>query len=81
LSHFETEPASRFVTHVTLVSRLVSRLATGRKTAPAGPIFIVCLQAQKGVEPIRALRGALKTLKRRYGLRCVTIREARRRRR
>jgi hypothetical protein len=45
------------------------------------PIFVVCLQAQKGVEPIRALRGALKVLKRRYGLRCVTIKEARRRRR
>jgi hypothetical protein len=46
------------------------------------PVFVVCLQAQKkGVEPIRALRGALKVLKRRFGLRCVTIREARRRRR
>jgi hypothetical protein len=43
------------------------------------PIFVVCLQAQKGVEPYRALRGALKTLKRRYGLRCVTIKEARKR--
>jgi hypothetical protein len=38
------------------------------------PVFVVCLQAQKGVESIRALRGALKVLKRRYGLRCVTIR-------
>ena len=45
------------------------------------PVFVVCLQAQKGVEPIRALKAALKTLKRRYGLKCVTIREARKRRR
>ena len=43
------------------------------------PVFVVCLQAQKGVEPVRALKAALKTLKRRYGLRCVTIREARKR--
>jgi hypothetical protein len=43
------------------------------------PIFVVCLQPQKGVEPIRALRAALKTLKRRHGLKCVTIREARKR--
>ena len=51
----------------------------GTMSAQPGPIFVVCLQAQKGVEPIRALRRALKTLKRRYGLRCVTIREARKR--
>jgi hypothetical protein len=37
------------------------------------PVFIVCLQPQKGVEPIRALRGALKTLFRRHGLRCATV--------
>jgi hypothetical protein len=45
----------------------------------ARPVFVVCLQAQKGVEPIRALKGALKTLKRRYGLRCTSVRETRKR--
>jgi hypothetical protein len=52
---------------------------TGMSARRPRPVFLVCLQAQKGVEPYRALRGALKTLKRRYGLRCVTAKEARRR--
>jgi hypothetical protein len=37
------------------------------------PIFTLRLQALKGVEPIRALRLALKHLLRRCGLRCVSI--------
>ena len=41
------------------------------------PIFILCLRAQPRVEPIRALRAALKTLKRRLSLQCVSVREAR----
>ena len=43
----------------------------------ARPIFIICLRAQPRVEPIRALRAALKALKRRLGLQCVSVREAR----
>ena len=49
---------------------------------PKRPVFVACcLQAQKGTEPVRALKAALKTLKRRYGLKCTSIREAPRRRR
>lgn len=43
------------------------------------PIFVIALQAKPGVDSIRALRAALKLLGRRYGLKCVTIREARKR--
>ena len=32
------------------------------------PIFVVCLRAERHVEPYRALRRGLKTLKRAYGL-------------
>ena len=39
------------------------------------PIFIICLRAQPRVEPIRALRAALKALKRRHGLQCVSVRK------
>ena len=40
------------------------------------PIFVICLRAERHVEPIRALRAALKTLKRAYGLQCVSIKQA-----
>jgi len=36
------------------------------------PIFIVHLQPEVGVDPVRALRAALKELLRRHGLRCVS---------
>jgi hypothetical protein len=43
------------------------------------PVFVVCLQAQKGIEPIRALKGMLKMALRRYGLKCTSVKEARKR--
>ena len=43
------------------------------------PIFVIALRPEPRVDGIRALRAGLKPLKRRYGLRCVTIREARKR--
>ena len=39
------------------------------------PIFVLALRPEPRVDSIRALRGALKMLKRRFGLRAVTIRE------
>ena len=45
------------------------------------PIFVIALRPEPRVDGIRALRAGLKLLKRRYGLRCVTIRQARKRRR
>jgi hypothetical protein len=39
------------------------------------PIFVLALRPEPRVDGIRALRGALKVLKRRFGLRAVTIRE------
>jgi hypothetical protein len=37
------------------------------------PVFVLRLQPLKGVDPIRALRLALKDLLRRCGLRCISI--------
>ena len=39
------------------------------------PIFTLVLRPEPGVEPIRALRAALKVLLRRFGLRCVGLKE------
>jgi hypothetical protein len=36
-------------------------------------VFIVRLHALPGVDGVRALRAALKTLLRRYGLKCVSV--------
>ena len=40
---------------------------------PPRPIFVVCLRAEPGVAPYRALKGALKVLKRRFGLKATNI--------
>jgi hypothetical protein len=39
------------------------------------PTFVIRLQPQPGVDPIRGLRWILKTALRRFGLRCVEGRE------
>ena len=39
------------------------------------PTFVLVLRPEPGVEPIRALRAALKVLLRRFGLRCVGVTE------
>jgi hypothetical protein len=41
------------------------------------PTFIIRLRAQPGVDPIRALRQALKVLLRRFGLRVISIEQER----
>jgi hypothetical protein len=46
-----------------------------------GRIFVLRLQARPGVDAIRVLRGALKVLGRRFGLRAVTVSEEVRRER
>jgi hypothetical protein len=54
---------------------------TARRKGKLQPqVFIVRLQAKPGTDPIRALRGALKTLLRRFGLRCVEVSEEQNRR-
>jgi hypothetical protein len=37
------------------------------------PTFIVHLRPEPGIHPIRALRGALKVLLRRFGLRAISV--------
>jgi hypothetical protein len=37
------------------------------------PLFVVSLRPEPGVDGLRALRAALRTLLRRHGLRCVRI--------
>jgi hypothetical protein len=39
------------------------------------PVFIIKARAEPGIDPIRALRAALKVLLRRFGLRVIDIRE------
>jgi len=39
------------------------------------PTFIIRVRPQPGVDPIKALRAALKTLLRRYGLRALEVTE------
>jgi hypothetical protein len=46
-------------------------------TAKARPIFVLKLRPEpQVVDPIKALRFALKTLLRRHGLKCLTVYEA-----
>jgi len=54
--------------------------APDNTTAPpkVRPIYRIELRAEPGVDPVRALRGALKTLLRKYGLICTDVREVRR---
>jgi hypothetical protein len=42
---------------------------------PAAPRYVLTLQAQPGIDAIRALRWILKKLLRQYGFKCVDIRE------
>jgi hypothetical protein len=39
------------------------------------PVFLVRLRPLPGVDAVRALRAALKTLLRKYGLRCESVEE------
>jgi hypothetical protein len=45
----------------------------GTMSARPRPIFVIALRPEPRVDGIRALRAGLKVLKRRYGLKCVTI--------
>src|SRR5262249_46131204 len=45
------------------------------KRRMVGPLFIVTLRPLAGIDPAKALRGALKTLLRKYGLRVSAISE------
>jgi hypothetical protein len=48
-----------------------------RRTRPEKrSTFVLTLQAAPGVDSIRALRSALKFLWRRFGLRCLDVRES-----
>jgi hypothetical protein len=39
------------------------------------PVFVLRVTPKRGVDPIRSLRGALKVLLRKFGLRCVAVEE------
>jgi hypothetical protein len=39
----------------------------------SGPTFVIRLRAAPKVDPIKALRGALKVLLRRFGLRALSV--------
>jgi hypothetical protein len=47
-------------------------IPTGRMV---GPLFMITLRPERGVDPNKALRGALKAMLRTYGLRCTAISE------
>jgi hypothetical protein len=44
------------------------------RSRQSGPVFIIRLRAEPKVGAIRALRGALKVLLRRFGLRTISVR-------
>ena len=54
---------------------LLPKVETDNTVKQAGATFTIVLQAEPHIDAIRNLRVALKVLKRRYGLRVVTIRE------
>lgn len=54
---------------------LVPKTETDNSVKQAGPTFTIVLQAEPHIDAIRNLRVALKVLKRRHGLRVITIRE------
>lgn len=60
-SFHEAEPEGRF-TDVPLVP------------APDRPVYKLSVRAERGVDEIRALRWLLKSMLRRFGLRCLDIR-------
>jgi hypothetical protein len=49
--------------------------ATNAQPAKERPLFTQQLCAEPGVDAIRALRAALKSMLRKYGLRCVSVHE------
>ena len=55
--------------------RAIVRQQDAGRLERRGPTYVVRLQARPGVNAIHALRGALKTLGRRYGLRAVAVSE------
>jgi len=55
------------------IERDIRRLST-----PPGPVYLVWLQAQQNTDARHALRGLLKVALRRFGLRCLSLREVRR---
>jgi hypothetical protein len=52
-----------------------SGAARGRTSPQFPPVFVLRLTPLPGVDAIRALRAALKTLLRCHGLRCVSVRQ------
>ena len=52
-------------------------METDSTVKKVGATFTIVLQAEPHIDAIRNLRVALKVLKRRYGLRVVTIRQSR----
>jgi len=46
-----------------------------RPIPPPGPVYLVWLQAQQDTDARHALRGLLKVALRRFGLRCLSLRE------
>jgi hypothetical protein len=53
----------------------VPKVETDNTVKQAGATFTIVLQAEPHIDATRNLRIALKVLKRRYGLRVITIRE------
>jgi hypothetical protein len=54
-----------------------SRPRAGQEQTARTPIYLLRLRPGPGIDPVHALRAALKSLLRRYGLRCVSAREER----
>jgi hypothetical protein len=58
-------------------AHIVERDIRRPSTSP-GPVYWVCLQAQQNTDARHTLRELLKVARRRFGLRCLSLREVRR---
>jgi hypothetical protein len=43
------------------------------RTSNTRPIFTIQFRAERGVDPVRALRALLKASLRQFGLRCISV--------
>jgi hypothetical protein len=48
---------------------------TDRQHPPDRPVFILKIEGKRGADNIKSLRWVLKRLLRRYGLKCLDVRE------
>jgi hypothetical protein len=59
------------------IDQMGGEIAMRPAAVAARQTYVIRLRPRPGIDPIRALRGALKVLGRRFGLRAIEVREER----